>query len=179
MFDLLVQNGTVVLADGVYPYDVALQDGKVASIGLHGTLGGAKETVDASGKMVLPGLIDPHVHIHHPFKGSFAGDDFDSATRSAAFGGVTTVCDFAIQWDKSKSLTDTCALRKSQFAGHSITDYAFHACLTRSDAETIGELPGLIAGGVPSAKLYMTYSRQGRMSDDVALYEALRITGVS
>ena len=176
MFDLLVQNGTVVLADGVYPYDVSIQDGKVASIGLHGTLGGAKETVDASGKMVLPGLIDPHVHIHHPFKGSFAGDDFDSATRSAAFGGVTTVCDFAIQWDKSKSLTDTCALRKSQFAGHSITDYAFHACLTRSDAETIGELPGLIAGGVPSAKLYMTYSRQGRMSDDVALYEALRIT---
>ena len=176
MLDLLVRNGTVVTAEGSYPYDVAIQGGKVAAIGPHGTLGEAKETVDAAGKLVLPGLIDPHVHIHHPFKGSFAGDDFTSATRSAAFGGVTTVCDFAIQWDKTKSLTDTCALRKSQFEGQSITDYAFHACLTRSDAETIGELPGLIQGGIPSAKLYMTYSRQGRMSDDAALYEALRLT---
>ena len=176
MLDLLVRNGTVVTAEGSYPYDVAIQRGKVAAIGPHGTLGEAKETVDAAGKLVLPGLIDPHVHIHHPFKGSFAGDDFTSATRSAAFGGVTTVCDFAIQWDKTKSLTDTCALRKSQFEGQSITDYAFHACLTRSDAETIGELPGLIQGGIPSAKLYMTYSRQGRMSDDAALYEALRLT---
>ena len=151
MLDLLVRNGTVVTAEGSYPYDVAIQGGKVAAIGPHGTLGEARETVDAAGKLVLPGLIDPHVHIHHPFKGSFAGDDFTSATRSAAFGGVTTVCDFAIQWDKTKSLTDTCALRKSQFEGQSITDYAFHACLTRSHGETIGELPGLIQGGIPSA----------------------------
>ena len=83
MLDLLVRNGTVVTAEGSYPYDVAIQGGKVAAIGPHGTLGEAKETVDAAGKLVLPGLIDPHVHIHHPFKGSFAGDDFTSATRSA------------------------------------------------------------------------------------------------
>lgn len=176
MFDLLIQNGTVVTARGTHGWDVAVSADKIAAVGPHGTLGEAARRVDAAGKLVLPGLIDPHVHIRHPFKGGFSADDFYTATRSAAFGGVTTVCDFAIQWDKEKSITDTCALRRSQFEGRAVTDFAFHACPTRSDPETLGQLPGLIARGVPSAKMYMTYSRQGRMSDDAALYEALRIT---
>lgn len=176
MFDLLIQNGTAVTETGSYPWDVALSGGRIAAVGAHGTLGPAERAVDASGMLVLPGLIDPHVHIRHPFKGGFSADDFYTATRSAAFGGVTTVCDFAIQWDKERSITDTCALRRSQFEGQAVADYAFHACPTRSDPETLGQLPGLITGGVPSMKLYMTYSRQGRMSDDAALYEALRYT---
>lgn len=176
MFDLLIQNGTAVTDQGVFPWDVAIQEGKIAAVGAHGTLGEGKETVQAAGRLVLPGLVDPHVHIHHPFKGAYSADDFYTATRSAAFGGDTTVVDFAIQWEKDRSITDTCALRKSQFEGNSVTDYAFHACPTRSDPETLGQLPGLIASGVPSMKMYMTYSRQGRMSDDAALYEALKIT---
>lgn len=176
MFDLLIQNGTVVTARGTHSWDVAVSGDKIAAVGPHGTLGEAARRVDAAGKLVLPGLIDPHVHIRHPFKGGFSADDFYTATRSAAFGGVTTVCDFAIQWDKEISITDTCALRRSQFEGRAVTDFAFHACPTRSDPETLAQLPGLIAGGVPSAKMYMTYSRQGRMSDDAALYEALKIT---
>lgn len=176
MFDLLIQNGTVVTHEGSFPWDVAVQDGKIVAVGPHGTLGSAREILDAAGKLVLPGMIDPHVHIRHPFKGGYSADDFATATRSAAFGGVTTVCDFAIQWDKEKTLAETCALRRSQFEGQSYTDFTFHACLTRSDPETAAELPGLIAGGVPSAKLYMTYSRQGRMFDDAALCEALKVT---
>lgn len=179
MFDLLIQNGTVVTAQGSYPWDVAISDGKVAAIGAHGSLGQGRQQVDAAGRLVLPGLIDPHVHIHHPFKGGYSADDFYTATRSAAFGGVTTVCDFAIQWDKERSITDTCALRRSQFEGQAVTDYTFHACPTRSDSETLGQLPEIIASGVPSLKMYMTYSRQGRMSDDAALYEALKITAQS
>ena len=176
MFDLLIQNGTVVTETGVYPWDVALSGGKIAAAGEHGTLGEAADKVDASGMLVLPGVIDPHVHIHHPFKGGYSADDFYTATRSAAFGGVTTVCDFAIQWDKERSITETCGIRKSQFEGEAVTDFAFHACPTRSDSETINQLPQIIAGGVPSMKMYMTYSRQGRMSDDAALYEALKVT---
>lgn len=176
MFELLIQNGTVVTETGIYSWDVALSDGKIAAVGAHGTLGPAAKAVDASGMLVLPGLVDPHVHIHHPFKGGYSADDFYTATRSAAFGGVTTVCDFAIQWDRERSITDTCELRKSQFDGQAVTDYAFHACPTRSDSETLNQLPHIIAGGVPSMKMYMTYSRQGRMSDDAALYEALKVT---
>ena len=176
MFDLLIQNGTVVTHQGVFPWDVAISDGKVAAVGAHGTLGQGGQQVDATGKLVLPGLVDPHVHIHHPFKGGYSADDFYTATRSAAFGGVTTVCDFAIQWDKERSITDTCALRRSQFEGQAVTDYTFHACPTRSDSETLAQLPGIITSGVPSLKMYMTYSRQGRMSDDAALCEALILT---
>lgn len=179
MFDRLIQNGTVITADGAFDWDVAISGEQIAAVGSHGTLGQARETVDAAGKLVLPGLIDPHVHIHHPFQGQFSADNFYTATRSAAFGGVTTVCDFAIQWDKEKSITETCAGRRAQFDGSTIADYAFHACPTRADAETLGQLPGLIAGGVPSIKMYMTYSRQGRMSNDAALYEALKITATS
>lgn len=176
MFDLLIQNGTAVTDTGTYPWDVAVSGGQIAAVGAHGTLGQGEKVVDASGMLVLPGLIDPHVHIHHPFKEGYSADDFYSATRSAAFGGVTTVCDFAIQWDKERSITDTCALRRSQFEGQAVTDYSFHACPTRSDSETLNQLPGIIVGGVPSMKMYMTYSRQGRMSDDAALYEALKLT---
>lgn len=73
MLDLLVRNGTVVTAEGSYPYDVAIQGGKVAAIGPHGTLGEARETVDAAGKLVLPGLIDPHVLSTTPLRAALPG----------------------------------------------------------------------------------------------------------
>lgn len=176
MYDVIIRNGEVVTEQGVVKKDVAVLGEKIAALGEPGTLGEAKKVIDAAGKYVLPGLIDPHVHIHHPFKGGHSCDDFYTATKSAAFGGDTTVCDFAIQWDKEKSIADTCAGRKEQFEGDSVTDFAFHACPTVASMDTIEGLKGLVDGDVPSVKLYMTYSKQGRMSDDAILYEALKVT---
>lgn len=175
MYDVLVRNGKIVTADDIYQQDIAISGERIAKIGDLATEE-AKIVINAEGKYVLPGLIDPHVHIHHPFKGEYAGDDFYSATRSAAFGGDTVVCDFAIQWDKEKNIVDTCAARKAQFAGQSVIDYAFHACPTVAEADMVKDLEKLIEGDVPSVKLYMTYSRQNRMSNDAILYEALKLT---
>ena len=83
MFDLLVRNGTVVTAEGSYPYDVAITEGKVAAMGPHGSLGEARETVDAAGKLVLPGAIDAHTHLAFPFGGTVSSDDFFAGTRAA------------------------------------------------------------------------------------------------
>lgn len=174
MYDILIQNGTTVTAGGERRQDIAIIGGKIAAAGLPGTLGKAKTVVDASDKFVLPGLIDPHVHIQHPFKGGFSADDPYTATCSAAFGGDTMVCDFAIQWDKSISLTETCVRRRAQFDGSAVIDFAFHACPTAAEPSTVRELAELMRSGIPSAKLYMTYSRQGRMANDAVLLESLR-----
>lgn len=174
MYDILIQNGTAVTAEGEIRQDLAVIGEKIAACGAPGTLGRARMVIDASGRFVLPGLIDPHVHIHHPFKDRFAADDPYTATCSAAFGGDTMICDFAIQWDKKISLRETCANRKAQFDGKAVTDFAFHACPTVAETETVHELAELMDHGVPSAKLYMTYSRQGRMSTDAILLEALQ-----
>lgn len=187
MYDILIKNGTVVTHEASGQWDVAIKDGKIAAVGERGGLSladaGAEdehvlagEIIDAAGKLVMPGLIDPHVHIRHPFKGQFAADDFYTATVAAACGGDTMVLDFAIQWDQSADLTVTAERRREQFEGNAVIDYAFHACPTKSSMETVEQVPGLIKAGIPSFKLYMTYSRQGRMSDDGVIYEILKQT---
>ena len=176
MYDVLIQNGLLVTENGLSAEDIAIAGEKIAARGPAGTLGPTRTVIDAGGKYILPGLIDPHVHIHHPFKGSYAADDFYSATVSAAFGGDTMVCDFAIQWDKEKDIVQTCDNRKAQFEGQSVIDFAYHACPTLAESETIEGLETLIERDIPSVKLYMTYSRQGRMSNDAILLETLKLT---
>ncbi|WP_130862678.1 dihydropyrimidinase [Bacilliculturomica massiliensis] len=178
MYDLLIKNGTVVTHEGCGQWDVAVKDGKIAAVGSRGTFADAEtqEVLDAADLLVMPGLIDPHVHIMHPFRDRFAADDFYSATVAAACGGDTMVLDFAIQWDKSMDLSETAEHRKRQFEEGAVIDYAFHACPTISEMETVEQVPKLIEAGVPSFKLYMTYSKQGRMSDDGVIYEVLRQT---
>lgn len=174
MIDLLVKNGSVVTPDATLAADVAVTDGKITGVGVWGAFQGAKEEIDARGKLVLPGLVDPHVHIAHPFKDGVSQDDFFTATCSAAHGGTTALIDFAIQWDKNTSLADSILARINQADGEAVVDYALHACPTLSTQETLDAVPGVIASGVPSFKIYMIYRKQGRMVDDAILYGMLR-----
>lgn len=178
MFDLLITNGLVATHEGCFRSDVGVCGEVIAAVGDLGAVE-ARQSIDAGGRYVLPGLIDPHVHIRHPFKDGYSMDDPYSATVSAAFGGNTSVIDFAIQWDQEKSLSETLEARRRQFAGGAVIDYAFHACPTRPDTRVAEEMPRLIEEGTPSFKLYMTYSRQGRMSNDGVLYQALEQTARS
>ncbi|MBW1773041.1 MAG: dihydropyrimidinase, partial [Deltaproteobacteria bacterium] len=114
MIDLLVKNGSVVTPEATLPNDVAVTDGKIIGVGAWGVFGEAKVEIDARGKLVLPGLLDPHVHIAHPFKEGVSQDDFFTATCSAAHGGTTSLIDFAIQWDKDMNLVDSIGTRRSQ-----------------------------------------------------------------
>ena len=106
MIDLLVKNGSVVTPDATLAADVAVTNGKITGLGAWGAFGEAGVEIDARGKLVLPGLLDPHVHIAHPFKEGVSQDDFFTATCSAACGGTTALIDFAIQWDKTAGLED-------------------------------------------------------------------------
>jgi len=174
MIDLLVKNGSVVTPEATLPNDVAVTDGKIIGVGAWGVFGEAKVEIDARGKLVLPGLLDPHVHIAHPFKEGVSQDDFFTATCSAAYGGTTSLIDFAIQWDKDMNLVDSIGTRRSQADGDVVIDYALHACPTLSTQETLDAVPRVIASGVPSFKIYMIYRKQGRMVDDAILYGMLQ-----
>src|SRR5579863_9535099 len=97
-FDTLIVNGTVVTATDTYAADVGITDGKIVAIGQPLARENAKRILDAKGRYVMPGGIDVHTHLDMPFGGTTSADDFETGTRAAAFGGTTTLIDFAIQY---------------------------------------------------------------------------------
>ena len=100
MGKVLFSGGTIVTAEGSYRADVLVEDEKIVAVGTNLDANGA-ETVDASGKLVMPGFIDAHTHMELPFGGTKASDDFRTGTIAAAFGGTTTIIDFAVQYKLS------------------------------------------------------------------------------
>ena len=97
-FDTLIENGTVVTATDTYAADVAITGGKITAIGQGLPRENTTRVLDAKGKYVMPGGIDVHTHLDMPFGGTTSADDFETGTRAAAFGGTTTLIDFAIQY---------------------------------------------------------------------------------
>ena len=173
MMDLIIRKGLLVNADATIQAEVAIKDGKIYALGAWGSFDRGKKEIDAEGKLVIPGLVDPHTHIAHPYRAGVSQDDFYTATVSAAHGGTTTLIDFAIQWDKNRTLLDSIGLRRSQTDGQAVIDYALHACPTLSNEETLKAVPEVIRQGIPSFKIYMIYRKQGRMVDDAILYGML------
>jgi len=153
--DLVIRNGTVVTASDTVRCDVGVQDGKIAVLG--SALDG-RRVIDASGKLVMPGGIDSHVHIDEPpFYGVLNVDDFHSGTVSAACGGTTTMLPFA-QQEEDKPLRTVINEYHKRAEGKAVIDYAFHTILVDPNERLLGqELPPLIDDGYTSFKLYMTY----------------------
>ena len=174
MFDLLIRNGLLVTPEATFAADIAVSGEKIAALGAPGTFDGAADDYDAAGKYVLPGLIDPHVHMSHPFQGELSADDFQTTTIAAAHGGVTTLIDFAIQWDKSKTIAEIIELRRRQIAGQAVVDFGLHGVPTKSNEETLRGVAQARPLGVPSFKVYMVYRQQGRMVDDAVLSGLLK-----
>jgi len=170
--DLIIRNGKVVLRDGIRWVDIGVKGGKIVTAGKR--LGGtAKRVIDADGKLVLPGIIDAHVHFQLPVGGITTADDFFSGTRAAACGGVTTVIDFAIQ-KKGRTLAEAVRSRRAEADGNIAIDYSLHAVPTDWSPRTRLEMRKLAALGITSFKMYMVY--EGLRSGDVALFEALEET---
>lgn len=162
-FDLVIANGTVATAADVFQADIGILGGRIAQIG--GAMDGAARVIDASGRYVLPGGIDSHVHISQPSgPGIEMADDFDSATRAAAFGGNTVVMPFCLQ-ERGTSLAAAFRDYRAQADGRAHVDIGFHLIVTDPTAEVLGqELPALIAEGHRSVKVFMTYEAM-RMDD--------------
>jgi dihydropyrimidinase len=171
----LIANGTVVTAEGSYVADVLVDGEQIALIGRDlATGGGADETIDARGKYVIPGAIDVHTHMELPFGGTFAKDTFETGTRAAAFGGTTTIVDFAVQ-SRGKSLREGLDAWHAKAEGNAVADYGFHMIMSDVNDETLAEMDTLVAEGVPDFKLFTAYPGVF-FSDDGAIFRALQQT---
>jgi len=155
-FDLIIENGTIATASDVYRASIGIKDGKIVQIGMQ--LTGAAKTIDASGKYVLPGGIDSHVHISQPSgEGIVMADDFASGTLSAVFGGNTTVMPFCLQ-EKGKPLRASLTEYHKLAEGECYTDVSFHLIISDPTDAVLGqEIPGLVEDGYTSLKVFMTY----------------------
>ena len=173
-FDTLVVNGRVVTATDTYSSDIAINGGKIEAIGKALSRENAKKVIDAKGKYVLPGGIDVHTHLDMPFGGTTSADDFETGTRAAAFGGTTTLIDFAIQY-KGQTLRTALDAWMQKASGKAVSDYAFHCIITDLGSGQLEEMNALVREGVTSFKLFMAYPGVF-MLDDASIFKAFRAT---
>jgi dihydropyrimidinase len=173
----LIKNGTVVTATDQYKGDVLVEDEKIALIGtsLDDVAHRADKVIDASGKYVLPGGIDVHTHLDMPFGGATSADDFETGTRAAAFGGTTSIVDFAIQY-RGQTLHDAWEAWIKKAEGKAVVDYGFHMIITDLNDQVEGEMDALVRQGIASFKLFMAYPGVF-MLDDASIFKALLRTG--
>ncbi|MDB4111634.1 dihydropyrimidinase [Yoonia sp.] len=175
-FDLVITGGQIVTPDGVVSGDVAVTGSMIAKIGTD--LGPAAKSIDARGKWVMPGGIDPHAHIEQMSgMGVMNADTFETATRSAALGGTTSVISFAAQ-AKGARLADTVADYSARAARGAMIDYAFHMTVTDTDvADFNTDLTQLIGAGNRSIKVFTTYNIQLTDAQIIATMKIARAQG--
>lgn len=169
-YDIAIKGGLVVTSEGEQIADVAISGERIAAIG--NDLSGVRD-IDATGLYVIPGAIDGHVHLQDPTfppHSTLTADTFATGTRAAAFGGVTTVVDFA-QPAVGQPLLEELDRRLSDADGEAVIDYGVHLNLRDPDPARIAEIPGVFARGVPSFKLYMAYA--GYRIPDGQIFRAL------
>ncbi len=168
----LIQNGVIVTPANTFKADVLVADGVIQAIGAQLSEKSADvRTIDASGKYLLPGAIDVHTHMALPFGGTVSSDDFADGTAAAAFGGVTTIIDFAIQ-AKGDSLAQTVSKRRAQADGMVYIDYGLHVCITDFTPAALEEMVDIIKAGCPTFKLFMVYPDWA--ADDYTLFNAIK-----
>ncbi len=166
-----IVNGTIVTATETYQADVGIKNGKIVQIA-RSIKEPAGDVLDAKGLYVLPGGIDIHTHLDMPFMGTSSSDDFETGTRAAAFGGTTSLVDFAIQ-GKGMSLKDTLNTWMEKADRKAVIDYGFHVAITDLTDKVMNEIPEMVASGVPSFKCFLAY-KGSLMIDDGALYRILQ-----
>ncbi|MEZ0396772.1 MAG: dihydropyrimidinase [Anaerolineales bacterium] len=166
----LIKGGTLVTAEKTFPADILIEGEKVARIGAHIEADSA-EIIDAAGKLILPGGVDPHTHFDLPMFGTVSSDDHYTGTKAAAFGGTTTVIDF-VSFDFPTLRRSVEAWREK--AAKAAVDYSAHMNLTRFDERIAAEIPHLAELGITSLKVFTAYNNRLRL-DDGSIFRALRI----
>ena len=160
---ILIKNGSVVSAQGTIQADVLIDGERIAALLVPGdtSLGAdlqaeADRVIDAFGKYVIPGGIDAHTHMELPFGGTFASDTFETGTRAAAWGGTTTILDFAVQ-RQGERVQDGLAAWHAKAAGNCHIDYGFHQIIGGVDDDSLKAMDELVDEGITSFKLFMAY----------------------
>mgnify|MGYP000383224983 FL=1 len=171
---LLIKNGRVITAVDDYKGDIFIENEQVNLIGKNLDVK-ADRVIDAQGKYVIPGGIDPHTHLDMPFAGTVSADDFETGTRAAAHGGTTTLIDFAIQ-TKGRSTLEALETWHKKAEGKTAIDYGFHMIITDLEDDRVPEMRTLADEGVTSYKLFMAYPGV-LYADDATLFRAMRKAG--
>ena len=171
---VLIKNGRIVTAADDYHADIFIGDETVSLIGRNLEID-ADHVIDAARKLVIPGGIDPHTHLEMPFGGTTTSDTFETGTRAAAYGGTTTIVDFAIQ-TKGTSTLDALDAWKEKAAGRTAIDYGFHMVITDMPEDRLQEMRRLSDEGVTSYKMIMAYPGV-MLSDDGTIFRAMRKAG--
>jgi len=174
-FETVIRNATVVTATDTYRADVGISGDRISAIATQLPAENAGRVIDATGLLLIPGGIDVHTHLDMPFGGTTSADDFETGTIAAAFGGTTTLIDFAIQY-KGQSLRQAFDTWMKKAHDKAVTDYAFHCIITDLGSAQLEEMGQLIRDGVTSFKLFMAYPGVF-MLDDGSIFKALLRTG--
>jgi dihydropyrimidinase len=167
----LIKNGTVVTAERSFAADILIDGEKIRDIAPSLPAEQADRIIDAAGMLLLPGGIDVHTHLDMPFGGTTSCDDFETGTRAAAFGGTTTLIDFAIQ-PKGTKMRDALDIWWKKADGRASIDYGLHMIVTDLGEAGLEDMDSLVDEGVASFKLFMAYPGV-LMVDDATIFQAL------
>ncbi len=168
---LLIKSGTLITAADTFQADMLVEGEKIISIGANLASAGA-EVVDASGKLILPGGVDPHTHFDLPMFGTVSSDDHYTGHKAAAFGGTTTVIDFVSQ--DYPRLEDCVHAWHEKADPKAAIDFGFHMNITNFNEQTAASIPGLLESGINSLKVFTAYNNRLRLSDG-EIFQVLRI----
>lgn len=170
---LLVKDGEIVTADSHYRADVFVENETITHIGHNLDVPPGTEVIDAAGKYVFPGFIDPHVHIYLPFMATFAKDTHQTASIAALCGGTTTFIEMCCPSRHDEALAGY-QLWKSKAEGNSACDYSFHMSVTKFGEQTAGELTEIVRDGITSFKIFLSYKDFFGV-DDNEMYQTLTL----
>jgi dihydropyrimidinase len=170
---LLIRNADIVTADSRQHADIYVEDETITRIGQNLEAPPATEVIDASGKLVFPGFIDPHVHIYLPFMATFAKDTHETGSIAALVGGTTTFIEMCCPSRLDDAL-EGYHLWKSKAEGHSACDYSFHMSVTKFEEQTESQLREIVRDGIASFKIFLAYKNFFGV-DDAEMYQTLQL----
>jgi len=170
---LLIKNGEIITADSRYVADIFCENETITKIDKNLSAPAGTEVIDATGKFVFPGFIDPHVHIYLPFMGTFSKDTYVTGSQAALVGGTTTLIEMCCPAKKDDALASF-ELWMSQAVGKSACDFTFHMGVSRFDEESEAQLREIVKRGISSFKIFLAYKGAFGV-DDTELYRTLKL----
>ncbi|MDY0125101.1 MAG: amidohydrolase family protein, partial [Anaerolineaceae bacterium] len=169
----IIKNGTLVTAETSFQSDILIEDELIIQIAESIDVGDAN-VIDAAGKLVLPGGVDPHVHLHLEMAGTVSSDDYYTGGKAAAFGGTTTVIDFVSHGPGS--LEESVQAHRRFADSTTSIDYSSHMNITRFDDQVAEQISGLRGLGISTIKVFTAYNNRLRINDG-DVFKAMRIAG--
>jgi dihydropyrimidinase len=170
---LLIKNGEIVTASERYVADIFCENQAITRIDRGIKAPPGAEVIDAKGKFIFPGFIDPHVHIYLPFMGTFAKDTYETASQAAVVGGTTTLIEMCAP-SRAEDALQGFELWMRQAVGKSACDFTFHMSVTKFNHQTEGQLREIVKRGISSFKVYLAYKGAFGL-DDTELYRTLKL----